>query len=534
MLVVLGATLLIFANDVAVTVDEFLPRSGTGRGLGTNFPTFADVGPNITRRSAISLILVGASVMLTLAVLLVQDKFLVSTLNFDAENTDRSRHTVQWIIAAVSGGWYCWLSYPHNPFPTNSRIHWVDRLTWASDNFFYAASRLPHMAFYEAPYLWQGLNVALLVGLVAWISNLLKLSAPSSFLMCFTPAIASNVLLFMSTAEDVMLNLALFLLVIAAMLSRRPIFLGLALASAILGRPSSIVLIVAAISTELLPAFRLGALSVRERWDQIDKQFLARFTVVTTVAVGCCQLLFTLIGRRYMFVDGQVIAKRGLDLQEARDVDGFIISSWSGAYVFHLLWVMPLVLILGSFIATISTRTLDRARTSTVHFCGLSTLLILGVHEARPQMYYNVRYLTYVWPFLFVMSWIAYSSIGRKLSTHWKVGCLVALTAGVMVLPVNPLAQKRNVSQRLETELLHVRHAVDQLAADRDVEITFGSQSSRNLIAYVIRDNHSKISKVTRDEASLNALVITKRAEPLKNRVPSLSTESLLVYGPDR
>jgi hypothetical protein len=160
------------------------------------------------------------------------------------------------VVVVGTGFWFGWLGRPHNAFPSNARFHWVDYPIWDSDSFFYAAGRIPHRIFYDFPFLWQGINAAVISLLCYSIGRQLGASRWTSTAMATFPAIAGNVLIYANTAEDVLINFALLFGVIAATLKRRPTLLGFALALAVLGRPSFIVLSGCLVAGEMFQSIR--------------------------------------------------------------------------------------------------------------------------------------------------------------------------------------------------------------------------------------------------------------------------------------
>lgn len=525
-----GVAVVVAASPIADLFDAVLPASGRGRGLGTNFESFEVLGPEVVRRTGAVLV---AGAVAVLVAGLVGDRLA-------RWPTVRpwSRPVAQGVIAVGTAVWYGWLAHPHNAYPSNARYHWVDYPKVDTDNFFYAAGRIPHLVFYDAPYLWKAINIAVLVGLLAWISNRLRLSLPASIAMCVSPAVATNLLLFADTAEDVTLNVTLLLGTVAALLSRRPVVVGVALALAVLGRPTFLLLAGCLVAAEFVTALRhpVGEPS-GSRWAVTARSFDHRFVgvalVVFTTATLGFQVLFEVLGRRYLFTDGRIIDTGWLDVLEPIDVDGFVISPLSGAYLFHLLWAMPAVLVVGAAMSLPTGGRADRPTSVVVHFCLFATVGILLAHELKPLGAYNIRYLTYVWPFLFVLAWAVFAVGSPGVSLRLRAGAVTVLLLGVAVLPVDPVERREQVAERDESELLAVRRDLDRLIGDDEVVVTFGGRSTRNLLAYVIADDREKVRSVFElADIPADVWVVTVRSDPLPGREVSLETDSLLVYAP--
>lgn len=529
---VVGLIWVLAAGGIADVIGALLPERAKVRGLGTNFERFEMVAPTVVRRSGF--VLMGAAAVGAVVEIATRHERVASFADVVAETRHRRwvRPATQVAIAAGTAVWYGWLAHPHNAYRSNARFHWVDYLTFDSDNYFYAAGRIPHLVFYDSPHLWHAINAGLVVLVVAWIANRLRLSWLASLGMCVTPALASNVLLFADSAEDVLLNMLLLLLLIAAMLAHRPTLVGLALSGVVLGRPSFIVLVACVPGAVVLHAVRECAGSWTNRIKLVDWRFAGLSLASMVVSTAVLQILFTVLGRRYMFTRGRVIDTGPLEDIHPTDVDGFMISAFSGTYTLHLLWVLPLTLLLGAFMSVWAARRYPTVDATAVYFCGLASVAIPFVHESQPLGYYNIRYLCYVWPFVFVMSWIAFARRQRHGPPSWIAGLVALLVLGTVVLPVDPIGTKRRIEERSETELLEFRREVDELVGDGNVIITFGGGSTENLLAYVIRDQRRKISRVAWDQVDDDdSVVITGRDEPIEGRTPVIQTDSLLIYG---
>ncbi|MEK9637085.1 MAG: hypothetical protein VW060_08440, partial [Acidimicrobiaceae bacterium] len=248
------------------------------------------------------------------------------------------------------------------------------------------------------------INAAIVVALAFAIGQQLRLSLAASVGMAATPLVATALLVFADTAEDVLLNTALLLFVCWAVLRRNPVIVGIALTLAILGRPSFFVLGACLAAGEALTTLRCTR-SVRDAMRTAFGPYVMTAGVVTVIGVAISQVVFEILGDRYIFTDGSIIDTGPLARAEPVEVDGFTISAFSGAYLAHLPWVMPLVFLLGSAYAVVRAPVLPEAIERFVGFGTMAVIGVLVVHESQPLLYYNVRYLTYVWPFNIVVAW---------------------------------------------------------------------------------------------------------------------------------
>ncbi len=223
------------------------------------------------------------------------------------------------------------------------RFHWVDYITWDTDDYFYSLGRIPHRIFYDAPWMWQSINAAMAVSLCYLIARRMRIGRGLSTALASVIAISGNLLIFANTAEDVLLNVTLVLLLLYATLRRIGWFVGLALLLLILGRPSFAIIALAIPTAELVVALRH-----RERPSRQQLMFVLSAAVVVALGVLVTQIYFTIAGRRYFLTEGRLVFVPELEGLEQRGVDGFTLSAWSGAYASHLLWVIPIFVLLGA------------------------------------------------------------------------------------------------------------------------------------------------------------------------------------------
>ena len=515
---VVGAALFLVADPLASLAEMILPTRAQVTSRGTFFLPFEAVGDVIIRRTG-AVLAVGSIVAL-----------VVDRVDW-APPSPRP-----WVVRSVAvalmlagGAWYGWLAHPHNGFFDNSRIHWVDFLTNRSDDFFYAAGRLPHEIFYDVPFLWQAVNVAWVIGICWAIGRRLELSLPAVAAMAATPIVATNLWVFADTAEDVMLNVALLLTVLWAVLRRGAVVVGLALNLAVLGRPSFLVLIPCVAGAEVLSAIRRDR-TIAAAFEAVRTPYVVISTGVAVAGIVTSQVAMELAGDRYWFTNGRVIDTGPLLDAEVVEVDGFSISAFSGAYVGHLLWVIPLVLLVGSGYALLRAPKQSLEIEHLTHVAGLGALGVLLAHESQPLLYYNIRYLTYSWPFFFVLAWVGYSAIrGAGATRSVRAAALVMLVAGSLVLPTDPIERKRLIEARPEVELLEIRDDLRSVADGGTITFTFGIESTPNYVAYVMK---SERWDVWGDLADVDEgwMVISLRAEPWREREPDLATPSLVVH----
>ena len=528
-LATLGVASVVFADQIAEVLVRVLPGRMRLRSLGTNFESFDEIGADIITRTG--LVLVAGCIIAALHERL-------QNRGFSFQITDKRIHAAITIaVVAVTALWYGWLATPHNAFPSNPRFHWVDYITWDTDDYFYALGRIPHRIFYDAPWMWQSINAAIAVVLCYLIARRMGIGRGLSTALSSVIAVSGNLLIFANTAEDVLLNITLILLLLYASLRRIGWFVGLALLLLILGRPSFTIVALAIPSAELLVALRH-----RQRPSRQQVMYVLSAAIVAMVGVLVTQTYFTIAGRRYFLTEGRLVFVPELDGLARREVDGFTISAWSGAFSSHILWVIPVFFLLGAAGAVITANRRECHVESTVYLAVSSVVLLVVVLEANPLLYYNIRYLTYLLPLLLVASWSllapdvlhsppASDDLPRPGPTVARSRSLVAalLILGPLAFPADPVGIKRSIEERPEHELLEIRDELRELASGRIIYLQFGATSTRNYLSYVLRDNPARV-KLPDDAGPGPGVVIARREDVPAGTETLLETDSFVVF----
>jgi hypothetical protein len=524
-----GVALILLAEQLAAVVVRLLPGRARLRSLGTNFESFDDIGADIVART-------GWVLVAACGIAAIAQWLLARGIRFRIE--DRRIHlAITSVVVVATAGWYGWLSTPHNAFPSNARFHWVDYITWDSDDYFYALGRIPHRIFYDAPWMWQSINAAIAVLLCYLIARRMGIGRGLSTVLASVIALSGNLMIFANSAEDVLLNVTLMLLLLYASLRRVGWFVGLALLLLILGRPSFAIVALALPIGEVLVALRH-----RERPTRQQVMYVLTAAAVTAVGVLITQIYFTIAGRRYFLTQGRLVYVPELDGVTPREVDGFTLTAWSGAFSLHLLWVIPVFVLVGAIAAVVVARRQSVHVESTVYLAVSGAVLLVLVLEANPLLYYNIRYLTYLLPLLTIAAWsllapgvVGPSSTGetrRRVvagAVAMRPFVAAALVLGPLVIPASPVGVKRAIEQRDELELLDVNTELRELAEGRTVYLLFGAASTRNYLSYVLRGNPNDI-KLPSGSGPGDGLVIARREDVPAGVEPLLETDSFVVF----
>jgi hypothetical protein len=387
-LIAVGAVAYALAPRIAWRLDRYLPAAATVRSRGTNFPGILDAAPFTIRSTAI--LLVGAALIALLA----------PRVHVNVRPTRRAAIVTMAALAVVAGAVYWWFGYPHNGLPANSYIHWVDISFTRAHTYWYVLVKPAHRLFYDRPYLLQAINGALNVTLVYLIGRSLYRRGFMPVAMAAALLVSSLVLTFADTAEDVQLTIAALLCATLAIARRSTPWTGVALFVVVLARPELGYLWIAWGTAEWLVRDRDDARTIVARTKAVLHD---RYVVVNgAIALGLFVVWDAILvarGDNWLFKNGKVLDTHLVDLKPIT-TDGFTISRLSGAYVLHALWVFPTIWLIAIAVALWRQRELPLVARRLLVFCVLVVVGGIAVSELQPLFYFNVRYLSYLLPFL--------------------------------------------------------------------------------------------------------------------------------------
>lgn len=492
-----GLVLVVLGGPLAELLARIAPAAVTVSSAGSPYPSLEEVLPTVWAR-------LGLAMTAIAAVSLVVRRNLPPLPR-------RAWIGLSGVLAVFTGALHGLLAYPHHAFPTNARIHWVDILFDRADDWFYAAVKLPHLVFYDMPQLWQAVNGALNTLLVVILVRHVTGDRAAGLLAGIGFAASALMLAFADGAEDVSIGVTLLLLVALAHERRRPVLTGLALTLAVLGRPPFGVMAVALVVAEV--AGGPDGTTLLDRLRQVSRPTGFLFTALAVFGTTflAWQGWLTTRGARWLFADGRVI-DRGLLNLAPREVDGFTISAFSGAYVGHALWIISLP-VLAAAVVVVWRLARFAPRRRAVAALGTSTfVLLLAVNETVPLLYFNVRYLAYAWPLLYVAAWtvVTLPASAQPLVDR-RVPVVLAL-----LLAVAPATAANEAFARREQR---VDHPVAQLAladvdlraetGDRELVTTLASPTHRNYLAWLWRRPIDDVALVDADCVCPGAVLVT-------------------------
>lgn len=474
----LAALLYGMADRVSSLIASWMPLAWRVSSAGSQYPGLSEAMPTILRGMA-AVLVIGLGVETLLRTVSWRP-----SLNVAAARWHVIALGVLSLVTAVLHGV---LARPHNAFPSNSRLHWVEIWFDRRDDFFYPLLKGPHYLFYDAPWLLMAINAAVNVLLLAAIVRRVTGRPWVGVAAAATYAVSAQMLLFANSAEDVQLGVMALLLVVWAHGRRKPVLMAGGLFVAMLARPSFLLIVPAFVVAELVSTRHEGsAVWARARAVLRDRYFVLTLAVFAALFVAWHGWL-GVRGDGWLLADGQLI-KRGHFGLEPREIDGFSISPFSGAYLGHVLWLYPAPLLVAASVVVARWRRLSPTASDTaglvVGFV-VATMLLL---EGFPLMYFNIRYIAYMLPLLIVVAWmlpLVLPDLRVAGAGAWFV--VVVLVLSSAAAPHREWAIRETILSDPLTGLFPQRQQLRSELAGEPVYVSVGRLQRRNVVAYLIR-----------------------------------------------
>lgn len=485
------------AHPLARRLGDALPEAATVSSAGTAFPGLAEGLGFGLRGLAIVLVAVAAT--------LVTAGIRADGVRW-RERRDVLTRVALPLLVMTAAALYGYLGYPHNGFPTNSRIHWVDIYFDRADSFHYTLVKLPHRLFYDAPYLLQAINAAVNVLLAYALGRTLLARRVLALVMAAALVGSSLMSTFADTAEDVQLNVAALLFASLAYARRWTPWLGVSLVLAVMGRPQLVLVWVAVVAAEVLavPDGQPRSLGHRLRAARSNRFLLVNLGAATALFLAWHTYLVSRDANWFLH-DGKLLDAPFTELA-AREIDGFVISRFSGAYLLHALWIFPVVYLVATAMVAGSLR---RLPLPSRRFAIFSWTVCLGgilASELEPLSYFNVRYLTYLWPFVMVSAWLVLDTPLVK-----RMG-VAAPTVALALSAITPYWQFVDTRERMTrqpvTRAFDDRGELRDLVGGARVATTFELPGVKNYLAYLFKRPIEDIESHVPDDAPERGFVV--------------------------
>ena len=334
---------------------------------------------------------------------------------------DFSRKSLTLISIVVVTTLGCAVNLPENRRNTNSRIHWVDyRMGNRQDEWVYIPTRILFRLFEIAPWVLGGI-LALICGLMLRAiamnisdNKLLHCLAP---LAVFTPGFSLSM---MDLGEDVFVNNTFLLLAIFIVFKRfeSKNFRRWLIISVILVLSTRPILTGGFISCvgilRIFDLFRTSTgMNQSDRSETSKKNVfknLFKDSIAILSAITFHQIFFSLIGKSFFEVSLKGTGYFPIE------VDSFLLTRFSGAFIGHGLWIYFPILsfVLFHFLSGLKsgeTSELEnspepsRLATNTFWNIGLllGWLITLWTYDSVTLPYYNIRYVHTAAPYMWVL-----------------------------------------------------------------------------------------------------------------------------------
>ncbi len=400
----------------------------------------------------------------------------------------------------VSGaGWWYLSSWPY-AFPSNARMHWVDILD-ASESlqFSYWLTDAAHAVFYEHPAVFTavcgGFAAAFMAATLLQMGVGRVIAAVGATILFLGPQLST----FANMAEDVPVVLAATSLALACFLGGRGWAFGLACGLLVLARPQAGLLFVAGVvawaveQIIAMPNQQLRAALWRLVWNPWPWSALGAWLAVLAPPH------LWMYGHDLGLMAGPI----NMSTYHSIEIEGFRLVPWSGAFLFHGIWMTPTILFASAMVAVVIPFRQPRwsvgMRVVTLGVIYISATLAL--YEQVSMFYFNWRYLAYLLPVIFALAFVPVVAVFRSqpklgivLGVVVAFAPLAASGGGLAILKKarnHPLAE-------LWTHRLEFRDTIGDLPVNY---VIHGStaKSHRNQLCYLLKKQFRKVRPFRED-----------------------------------
>lgn len=384
---------------------------------------------------------------------------------------------------------YSYLAEPPNFWPSNAKYLWVDPIYpdapyWQT----YPLLCAIHQIFYERPVLLVAIFSAFNAFLFYLILRAIGLRGLVSYVSSVSFALSSNMLHFANISEGVLVNISALLVVLLCYLRHWSFGLGASLFLAYLGRPQFLSLLLAICATE----FAFGSHPAGTGFSSWlkSKRWLLPSAGIFLFMFGTWQIL-TVLRRRNLFAQ----SGGGIDFLnslQAKAIDEFTIYPWSGAYLGHYFWHFPFLLSVLSIASLFVFTRLTPLMKKSFVFSWAMILVNFTFHEMYPGFYYNIRYMSYYFPFVLILAIISVYGISLRVKIVSEASRLRAalfiLFAGSLFTTYPMGVEVKQAAQKFPLTALYPYRAILSSWAEKGpVFSEFESRGMQNYQSYLFR-----------------------------------------------
>ncbi len=472
-MLVIGTTLITLKHEITHLFFQFLPLSATIRSAGSIAPAFLD-----DNGFSLQLFRIGILFISTPFLIMCCAKPLFQDSYFSPVRTRQ----IFLLFLTLSTLVYFYFSYPPNMWTANSRFLWVD--AWTTNHVFFSTYTLIcslHYLFFDFPAHLVALSSLIFFTSAYFLLRTFNIPGVLAVFATTTLTLSSNLTNFANVSEGLIINVTILTLSLLAY-SKRPAYLvGIVFFITTLGRPQYLAILGAFIFAELYIEK-----NDKSYFSNLIEHFRGKFITSNFISFSTCYIFWQITSmlldiNLFSFVSGE--AATFLAKNKPLPIGGFTIFPLSGTYFFHYLWHFPIIISLTSILCGVYFFDCPMKLKKLYLFTYSFTLANVLLHELFPVFYYNIRYLSYFFPLLYLVSFLIINEITKKTRFRWLLipFCLSSFTVSSSALQVRDAAQNYVL-----TPLFEHRHALRQWTASSEhVYSAYNNKGAMNYLSYI-------------------------------------------------
>lgn len=506
-LVIFPLLTYLFASNITATIATFIKPEYQLASAGTFYPSFGD-----PRGFAHQLAWISFFFLLTSPLYLVPKRYLLRVLELFSPSGPVIK-SLSLLLVSTTGALYCFLASPPNAFPSNAAIHWVDGLLHPAYLSRYPLIGAIHSLFYDYPAILMALLGATNCYLMYRVGKELLSNQFHSVLMAMSFVLSAPMLIFANMAEGLHIVVCLTLLASLFYLQRKLLPLVITIFLGVLARPQLLSLVGAIMMAEFASSYAQERSLKRCISLTIRNSFLMRLCLWLGAAWIVYQGLTAIGGFNMFYQVGEYnvmgYLNRSTATAKAVAVDGKTIRMFSGSYIIHFLWAFPWATTACSLYALVRSRLANDIQYRFLAFALTYVTINIVFHDLFPINYYNIRYLSYVYPTLLLSSWLVMPIIAKQ-SLQFRLLVAGLLTFGPFFMWNSSLSTKIFLEDHRLTPLVAARFELRELQLSGDSAKLFTNlpaKQDKNFIAYVFKTPRSSID-VVKDISSVDGVFI--------------------------
>lgn len=483
--IIFSLPLLCIPELMTEKLAQLLPKSFLVKSAGSYYPGFSHPNGFAHQLFRIGMLLILTPFALFLGLLCPKDNLRLSR---------RLRYSLIIPTTIAVALFYYQLAMPPMFSPSNARMLWVEPLVFGSKFWSsYPLLCILHRVFYDFPGLLVSGSALVVFALCFLIARELLLSWEMSFLTALALVFSSPMLNFATVAEGVLPNIGVLCLAVYLYLRFGGVSAGVGVFLASLGRPQFLSLLPAILLAEFISSLRS---THHSSWISFFSRNSALLRLLATFAIlYLAWQAFALSQGFSLFYNHGTASTELLANSMPKSIDGFEISSFSGAYFGHFWWQFPTLVVMLWMVSLLDIWKLHDRQTRFIVLGTAVLLCNLCFHEAFPIFYFNHRYITYYYPLIHISAFI---TLVRYSTPHWSASVFLGLLLAASA--VAPYTTAFESSRKAENSplisLYENREILREWANGRTVVSIPLDWRTKNYLAYIFR-SHTTIQEAS-------------------------------------